>query len=163
MKNKNLIIIGAIALLLIGLGGFFIMSRNSAEPVEPVDESLEEDIITIKPEEIGLEIEAANNNRQVKFIINKATGITDIEYELSYEADNSAANAAEGNPRIPRGIAGEDELDGTDEEYESKLLDLGSCSSGTCRFDTGVESVNLLLKITKTDGKVYQVEDSLEF
>lgn len=158
MQNKNYIIIGVIALLLVGVGGFFFLSNRSGDPVAPVDESLDEEVITLTPEEIGLVLEASANNKQVKFIIGKPEGITELEYELSYEADAAGGE----DERISRGVAGEDELDGTEETYESKFLDLGSCSSGTCRYDTGVTSVNLLLKLTKSDGKVYQVEDSLE-
>ncbi len=162
--NKNLLIgVGAVVLLLLGLGGYFVMSNRSAEPVEPVEESLENEAISIKPEEIGLELEATPNKKQVKFIISKAIGITALEYELSYEADSTGGtDDGDGGGRISRGVAGEDELDGTEESYESKLLDLGSCSSGTCRYDTGVTDVQLLLKITKDDGKVYAVEDTLE-
>jgi hypothetical protein len=156
MQNKNYIIIGVVILLL-GLGAFFYLSSRNAEPVVPVENSLDEEVVTLSPEEIGLELVASANNRQVKFVINKPDGISALEYELSYEAD--AAGGEEG--RISRGVAGEEELDGTEEVYESKFLDLGSCSSGTCRYDTGVESVNLLLKVTKSDDTVYQVEDSL--
>ncbi len=157
MKQKNFIILGIVFFLILIVGGYLLFGNKSQQ--EPVEEnqSLEEEVITLKPEDIGLKIMASANKKQVKFIIDKLNGIRSIEYELSYEADAVSGD----EQRISRGIAGEDVIKPGMKKYESKFLDLGSCSSGTCRYDTGVESVNLLLKLTKDDGKVYQVEDSL--
>ncbi|MDQ5900740.1 MAG: hypothetical protein QG600_318 [Patescibacteria group bacterium] len=164
MKNKNVMMIaGGVLLLLVVLGSYFLFTNKSSSPQEPLDESLEENIITLDPEEVGLVLESSANKKQVKFTLSKAEGITMIEYELSYEADNtSSSDDGDGSGRISRGVAGEDELDGTETIYESKFLDLGSCSSGTCRYDTGVSTVNLLLKIVKEDGNVYQVQTSID-
>lgn len=157
MKHKNFIILGVVFLLILFVGGYFLLGNKTQPKLKEETRSVEEEVITLKPEEIGLQIMASANKKQVKFIINKLNGIQSIEYELSYEADAVSGD----EQRISRGIAGEDVIKPGMKKYESKFLDLGSCSSGTCRYDTGVESVNLLLKLTKDDGKVYQVEDSL--
>jgi hypothetical protein len=157
MKQKNFIILGVIFLLILFVGGYFLLGGKTQPESKEETRSVEEEVLTLKPEDIGLQIIANANKKQVKFIINKLNGIQSIEYELSYEADSVSGD----EQRISRGIAGEDVIKNGMKKYESKFLDLGSCSSGTCRYDTGVESVNLLLKLTKNDGKVYQVEDSL--
>lgn len=162
MKDKkSLIIVGVIVLVLIVLGGFFLMSKNN-KGADTTNQSgfIEEDLPKLSAEEVGLTMKASANKKQVQFMLGKAADFTGLEYELSYEA-NSAGGGEDGEPaRITRGVAGEDALDGSD-DYTSKMLDLGSCSSGTCRYDSGVEKVNLLLKLTKTDGTVYQVETSI--
>lgn len=126
--------------------------------------SLDEDVIKLSPSDIGLKINTLSNNHQIKFTLSKAEGITHIEYELSYEADSAGGSSedGDGSGRITRGVAGEDTID-SQSMYISKVLDLGSCSSGTCRYDKGVTGIHLLLKVTKTDDKVYQVEDTLNF
>lgn len=161
MKDKRFLIVGVVILILVMLGGgyFFLNSRGADSDAEEVSE-FEEDYPELSPEEIGLEIEANSNGKQVRFTIGEAGDIESIEYDLSYEADLSGAEAAEGGEgRIQRGVTGEDRVDG--ETYTSEWLDLGSCSSGTCRYDTGIEEVTLVIKLTKKDGSIYQVEDSL--
>lgn len=135
---------------------------NKGKPAEEEQmQSLDEEVITLKPEDVGLKLVASANKRQVKFSLEKASDIKSIEYELSYEADSTGGSDEGDGGRITRGVAGEDTLDG-DSTYESKYLDLGSCSSGTCRYDKGVTKVHLLLKLTKSDNKVYQVEQDLD-
>ena len=159
MKNrKNLIIAGVVLLLMSVVGTIFVLNTRSVEE-EPVS-SFEEEVITLQPEDIGLEMVASETNQQVKFIINKPEGIESLEYEISYEAGVPPGYQGE-EEKISRGIAGEEELDPSEDVFESKFFDLGSASSGTFRPDIGVEEVDLLLKLNKTDGKVYQVQDTL--
>lgn len=165
MKNKNLyIIIAAVAVVLITVGGYLMFGKSKNNSTANQTQSLDENVTKLTPEEIGLELVASPNNKQVKFIINKPSGIIKLEYELSYEADSTGGSSEDGesSDRISRGVAGEDSIDSDESTYESKYLDLGSCSSGTCKYDKGVTKVHLLLKLTKTDGKVYQVEDDLQ-
>lgn len=157
IKN-NKVLLGIIALVVIFLlvGSYLLFSNKPASQETEENGFIEEELESLTPEEIGLEIVVSSDNKEVKFVINKPEGFTNVEYELSYEA-NDRANP--GN-RVTRGVAGEDELTG--EIYESEDLFLGTCSSGTCIADTGVNQVDLLLKITKTDGTMYQVEASQE-
>lgn len=163
MKNRNrlLILISTLTLFFLGIGLYFTLGNTSQSSKTNQSQSMSEEVITLSPEDIGLEMVASKNKKQVKFIIKKLDKITNIEYELSYEADSAGGLEESETGRITRGVAGEDTIEPGQTTYESKFLDLGSCSSNTCRYDTGVEVVNLLLKLTKRDGKVYQVEDSL--
>lgn len=163
MKNKKILIgiVVAVIIVILATAGYFVFGTHTSKQTEQ-PHYLDEDVTKLQPSDIGLQIVASPNKKQVKFVINKPDGFQKVEYELSYMANSTAADQAEGGPeKINRGIAGEDEITPDEAKYESKFLDLGSCSSGTCRYDTGVESVHLLLKLTKTDGKLYQVEDDL--
>lgn len=162
-KNRTfVIIVGIISGLALLIGGwlFFVNRANTASED---DGYLEEQIVErIDASEIGLTMEAKPDNKAVKFMIEKADGITSIEYQLTYEADSTAQEQSEGGePRVQRGITGEAMVDGGS-SFESEWLDLGSCSRNVCRYDTGVESVTLTLKLVKDDGKVYEVEQTLE-
>lgn len=154
-KNKTVLVAVIGILLLAVVGGYFLFANKGGAPVEEEDGIVEEEFESLSPDEIGLEMVASSDNTEVRFVINKPEGFNNVEYELSYEA-NDRANP--GN-RVTRGVAGEDEMSG--DVYESEDLFLGTCSSGTCIPDTGVEQVDLLLILTKTDGKKYQVKDSL--
>lgn len=165
MKDKKTLIIVAVVVALLLIGGIFLMMKKSpASSTANQTSNFDEDVIKLEPSAIGLKIAALSNNHQIKFTLSKAEGITHIEYELSYEADSAGGSSEDGESsgRITRGVAGEDTID-NQSTYTSKALDLGSCSSGTCRYDKGVTGIHLLLKVTKSDDKVYQVEDSLTF
>jgi hypothetical protein len=162
LKNKNIqIALGVVLLVIVGLGGFFLFANRGGEA--PVEEASETLVKTIKPEEIGLKMEATPDGKKVKFSIAKADGIESIEYELTYEADSTAQEQSEGGePRVQRGITGEADIESGASSFESEELDLGSCSRNVCRYDTGVSSVDMTLKLTKSDGNIYNVESSLE-
>lgn len=162
LKNRNIqIALGVVLLVLVGLGGFYFFANRSAE--EPEEQASETLVKTISPEEIGLTMEATPDKKKIKFSIAKAEGIESIEYEMVYEADSTAQEKSEGGePRVQRGITGEADVPSGASNYESEELDLGSCSRNVCRYDTGVTQVDMTLKLTKDDGNIYNVEDSLE-
>jgi hypothetical protein len=151
MKDKKVLVgIIAVAVLLLAAGGFFFISRNAATEEEEFGE-YEEELPSLSPEEVGLEMEALRGNQQVIFRLTKPDGITSVEYELTYFAED-------GQQRAVIGTVEEEDFGG--DSIESKPLDLGSCSSGVCKYDKGVKEVNLMLTVTK-DGKNYQVKDNL--
>lgn len=162
LKNKNIqIALGVVLLVVVGLGGFLLFANRGAE--EPVEEASETLVKTITPEEIGLSMEATPDGKKVMFKIAKADGIESIEYELVYEADSTAQERSEGGEdRVQRGITGEADIESGATTFESEELDLGSCSRNVCRYDTGVSKVDITLKLTKSDGNIYNVEDTLE-
>jgi hypothetical protein len=157
--QKNAIIIGIVAFLIVAIGGgafAFVSSRaaSNADEEEMVDTTVVE---TLDPETLGLSITAKPDKKAVKFTIEKAADIKTVEYQLTYEADSTAQEKAEGgDDRVQRGITGEAAISGGKASYESEWLDLGSCSRNVCKYDKGVESVDLTLKIIKKNGKTYE-------
>src|SRR3989338_4854945 len=145
MKDKKVVIaIVVVALLVITGLAYFLFTRNAANTEEEEFGEFEEELPALKPEEVGLEMEAQNNDQQVVFTLTKIDGISAVEYELTYFA-------ADGQQRA---VIGTVEMEEGSDIIESKPLDLGSCSSGVCKYDKGVEKVDLLLKVIK-DGKDY--------
>lgn len=162
MKNKNtLIAVGVVLFVVLGLLGFYFASNGSQEKIED-KQSSETVVQTIKPEDIGFTMEATPDKKKVKFAIAKAKGIKSLEYEITYEADATAQERSEGGEdRVARGITGEAMVKSNESSFESEDLDLGSCSRNVCKYDTGVNEVSITLKISKADGKVYNMEDTL--
>ena len=96
-------------------------------------------------------------------MIDKLVGMKAVSYELTYQADPSIQEQADGaEERVQRGVVGEAKFKPGERNYSSPWLDLGSCSKNVCKYDAGVKSVNLVLKITKDNGKVYQAEGNLQ-
>lgn len=157
MNNKNLIIVLAVVLVaLLGGGYYFLFANKTTAPTAPTTQEIQ--VLSLKPEEIGLTMTARDDKRAVKFTISKPDGITALDYELDYNA--------QGN--IPRGVIGSIPITAGMSKIESNNPDtngylvLGSSSSGHYKYDTGVTSVNLVLRVTKSDGKTYEVKDSLD-
>lgn len=165
LKNKTAkIITGVVLFIILILAGYFFLARQPA-PKTPAEQSQPLDIgpESLDPEEIALELTATPDKKKIQFTIGKLSGIKSVSYELTYEADSTDQEISEGgDERIQRGITGEAKLKMGDAKYKSPLLDLGSCSKNVCRYDKGVNSVNLILKIVKDNDKVYQVEKDLE-
>lgn len=153
MKKSNIIISILVLLILVAIGGgvYYFMFANSKPQEEVVEYIEEESYPTISPEEIGLEFTAREDGKAVKFLLTNAEGIQSIDYEVTYLAKGD----------LPRGVIGQIVVDGST-EVDSDYIDLGSCSSGRCKYDEDVSNIKLVLKITKTDGSIYQAEETLE-
>lgn len=165
MKNKNIVIVLAVVVILAVLGGgYFLFAKKSSSSSKNQTQQTQDSMNaqTLDPDAIGLSLSATPGNKKIQFKISKLSGITAIEYELTYQANATAQEKAEGSDaQVQRGITGDAKINSGDSSYSSPSLDLGTCSSGTCHYDTGVTSVDLVLKVTK-DGKVYQVEKKLD-
>ena len=160
-KSRNNQIITAVVVILLLVSGYLLFAGKSKPKSEPITQ--DQSVQQISAEELGLEMEANPAKNEVKFSISNTKDIKSIDYELAYEADASAADVAEGGEeRVQRGVQGQAEFKPGESTFESEWLVLGSESAGTKRYDTGVESVDLTLKIVKSDGKTYQAEKSLE-
>lgn len=146
MKNsRNLIIVGVIVLILLVSGGIFLATKKSAKPAVPVEQS--EEILTLSPLDIGLSLTMGSDGKRVIMEITKIKGLTSIEYQLSYTSKGD----------IPRGVIGTAEAKGNTIRKE---IILGTCSD-VCHYDQDVSNIKVVLKVTKTDGKIYQVEKTL--
>ncbi len=164
-KNKTVIIVlGVIVGLGILAGGYAIFASRANSQSQNDDQSMNEQVVQkMKPDEIGLKMEATPDKKKVQFTVGKADGITSMEYQLTYEADSTAEEQREGgDARVQRGITGEATIKDGESSYTSQWLDLGSCSKNVCRYDTGVHSVTVTLKIVKSGGKVYEVDKKLD-
>jgi hypothetical protein len=162
MNKKVGIIIGVVVILLLLGGGGYMMMGKKASPVTPAGEGNQE-VQTLKPEDIGLKVAMTVPNKKVKVIVGNVSDIKSLEYEVTYDADVPAAEKLEGGEdRVSRGFSDQAEIKSGQSSYESKEFDLGSCSKNVCRYDTGITEIKVLMKVTKRDGSLYQVEDSLQ-
>lgn len=168
LKNKALaVIIGVVIVIVLLTGGYILLfgkqpqtEQKQEKQVEAVSTKVED----LKPDDIDLKLDASPDKKKVQFSIGKMSGIKAITYELTYDADPSEQDKAEGGEdiRIPRGITGDAKFKTGESSYMSPWIDLGSCSKNVCKYDKGVTSVNLLLKIVNTNNKVFSTEKNLD-
>jgi hypothetical protein len=150
MKNRNLVIILIIGLVvLVGLG-ILIFSGKKPAPAPVAQTPSEEVVSTMKPEEIGLSLEMSPDSKKVAFEIANTENLTSVDYELSYTSKGD----------VPRGAIGHIDIKVAGKAV-SQDITLGTCSD-VCHYDQDVSNVKLILKVTKTDGSVSQVEKTLD-
>jgi len=151
MKAK-LIIIVVLVLAILGGGGFFVLSSNkSPDPKKTEPLIQEENLPVLSADDIGLTTEVRSDKKAIKFEVANVEDIASIDYEISYLAKGE----------IPRGVIGHIEKNSGEKTMSTKYIELGSCSSGKCKYDEGVTDLKLILKITKDDGNTYQAEQAI--
>lgn len=156
MNKKVIIIISVVILVLLGGGGYYILSSNKqtakpASQTQPVD--AEEVLEPISPADLGLKLSLRNDKKAIKFVIENAKDIENIDYQISYTKDVKGE-------KVPEGLIGEAKPENG--IVEIKYREFGTCSSGTCRYDNVVSPIKVTLKIQKSNGKMYKSEDSIE-
>ncbi|MEK7060949.1 MAG: hypothetical protein AAB931_00330, partial [Patescibacteria group bacterium] len=144
--NKLLLVGGALAIVL--LVGGLVLLNNKSTPQETTTAVQEELAPPISAEDIGLTLKQGKDSQRVIMEVTKTHDIESLDYELSY--------TAKGN--IPRGAIGR--VDVIAGKKVSQEMYLGTCSD-VCHPDSDISNIKLIVKVTKTDGKVYQAEASL--
>ncbi|KKQ34421.1 MAG: hypothetical protein US51_C0040G0002 [Microgenomates group bacterium GW2011_GWA2_37_6] len=150
-KNKKVLAAVAVFLILAVLGGALFLTRSkNASPVSPTESIVDSELPTLDPSDIGMVVTLRPDGKALMFEIAKADDIQTIEYTIEYEKE------IEGE-RVPEGIFGLMNI-GQDGITKTDYREFGTCSSGRCRYDNVVSDITIILKVTKKDGKEYQVE-----
>ena len=148
-KNKFVLLGGGILLIVVLFGGLIFFRGSQGQNGANSDVfPTEIPIPTIIPEELGLSLTEGKPGKTVILTVKNTEGISAIEYELSYSAKDD----------IPRGAIGSLDLK---KKPATKEITLGTCSD-VCHYDEDVSDIKIIIKVTKIDGKVYQVEKALE-
>ncbi|MBL7159374.1 hypothetical protein ISS85_02790 [Candidatus Microgenomates bacterium] len=127
--NKKLVY-GAIALILILILGFVVVSRSKKEPVQEVKKEKVSSVFSIdelsEDERPVIILSSRPDGKELTLEVNNLQNISVVEYELIYFTEG-------GRP----GLIGTINLKPDEDSFSRKLL-LGTCSSGVCRYDEGV-------------------------
>jgi len=153
LKDKRVLIAGGVVLVLVVLiGGFLLLSGKSANNSGLSASPTQVPILSLSPDDIGLTLVASSDLHKATMKITKTQDINSLDYQLSYNANVSGQEVA-------RGTIGHVDVK-TKGQPITQDMAFGTCSD-VCHYDTGISDVKLIVKVTKTDGKVYQVEKSL--
>ena len=151
MRNKLALAgIGAVIIMAIVVG--FVFMQNSKKTKEAVDEpTLEETAIQMTPEDIGLVLTPNANNTEVTMEINDVSKFDSFEYEMNYDAEVDGE-------MVPRGAIGSGEVGG---DSITRDITIGTCSSGKCKYDTGVTKISFIIRLNLKDGQTGIVKKDL--
>ena len=142
-------------LILIVAGGAFFLFRNQNPSDSPTDDvTAESDLPVLSPEDIGMIVTVRKDKNALMFELTKADDIAKVEYTIEYEAEVEGETANQG-------IFGEMNI-AEDGITKTDFREFGTCSAGRCRYDNVTSDIKITLKVTKKDGKEYQVEKTVK-
>ncbi len=153
LKDKRVLIaagVAVLALVLIIVGVVMLTKGPASSPNAPQGAvPTEVPVLSLQPGDIGLTLVEAANMQTATMTITKTDDIASVDYQLSY-------NAIVSGQSIPRGTIGHVDVKNPGQTITQKMV-FGTCSD-VCHYDAGITQVQLIVKVTKTDGKIYQVE-----
>ncbi len=144
-KNKQALVV-VLILLVLGIGGY-LLTRGDGD----ADDAMRKDstlpgveVVPTVDASVKVDLSADKLKQNATLTVeNYPTGTKTIEYELSYDA------LVEGE-YVPKGVIGD--ADVTKDARIEKKITLGTCSSGTCKYDQGVKSIHALVRFTGSYG-----------
>lgn len=154
MKNKLVLIgVGAVVVVILVAGALYLTNSKKAQVGTGPVVTAEEEAIQMKPEQIGLELTPNKANTEVAMKINDVSKFTHFDYEMSYDAIVDGQS-------VPRGAIGSGDINPGETSIERKIT-IGTCSSGTCKYDKGVTKISFIVRLTLKDGKTAVVKKDL--
>ena len=157
LKNRNLLIVASVVVVLIVLAVVFFVvsgSKNSAnQQGNAAPAPTDTPIPSIAPQDLGITLTAGPGNKTVVLNVADTQDVQALSYELSYMATVNGAQVA-------RGAIGDIAIKNPGSPVKQEIT-LGTCSD-VCHYDTGVTGIKLTLKVTKSDGKTYQSQLTLD-
>ncbi len=156
LKNKKAVIAAGIVVLILifGLVLFLVSSKGSNSTTDQTAnaEPSQIPILILQPADIGLSFVPDSNMQKGTMTITKTSDITSVDYQLTYTA------IVTGEP-VARGTIGHVDVKTKGQEISQQMV-FGTCSD-VCHYDKGIADVKLIVKVTKTGGKIYQAELSI--
>lgn len=153
-NNRTFLIILSVITLIVIVGIIFAFKSKSkkTEIKEPEKEAVlpESAIIPTVDSSVIVDLKSFDKREVILSIKNIPKGTETVEYELSYLAKGDLQKGKIGTVEIKN-----------EKEIERKIT-LGTCSSGTCVYDEGVEKIDVSLKFTGSYGeKIFKKEFSI--
>lgn len=150
--RKPLLIALAVVIVILVVGGVFLMGRRSTKAPQATAPSPTSDVIPTVDSSVKVSLSPAEAGKEVVLSVSgipKTT--TSIDYELSYNTAAQGLQGVIGTLTVKPG-----------ETSAKKQLTLGTCSSGTCVYHKVEGPIQLTLKFSGEYGqKIYEKEHEL--
>jgi len=152
LKNKMVLIAAGVVVLILVLGlvVFMVLGKGSATNNQAANaEPTPIPVLSLQPSDIGLAFVPEASLQKGTMTITKTSDIASVDYQLTYTA------IVTGQP-VARGTIGHVDVKNPGQTITQSMV-FGTCSD-VCHYDTGITDVKLILKVTKTNASIYQVE-----
>jgi len=147
MRNKNLIVISVIAVVLaVTTVGIIVMNQPKKTTAVVVEEQPQEVVEPLASSvAVSLTKSKVKDNTIVMGISGMQSKYKTVAYELSYDS----LGIVQGVTTKPLDVMGKDTFTRDD-------IYLGTCSRNVCRPHPGVKKISLVLEFTDSSGKISQ-------
>ena len=147
MKNKNLIIISVVAVVLAVVSvGIIVMNQPKKNIAAVVEEEPQE---VIEPLASSVEVSLTKSKTKDNTIIMGISGMKSKYKTVAYELSYDSLGIVQGVTTKPLDVTGKDAFTRDD-------IYLGTCSRNVCRPHPGVKKISLVLEFTAMTGKKSQ-------
>lgn len=153
--KKNKVIVAIVIVIIVALGGLMLLKGRNTNTI-PTQPDQSQNIKQLAPSDIGLELSLNPAGTQLTITVTKTDGIKSMDYEISYDAEVTDEGET---VEVPRGTFGALKIENGQATSEA---DLGTCSSGKCKYDTVVGPIKVVIKVVMDDGTIGSVEDSID-
>lgn len=138
-KMKKGLVVIFIGIVLVGFIFVFLKGKKTGSPSTDSGSQVSNQVVLPIEERPYLILVPRADGHELKLGLSNLKNIKSVDYELVYLAG-----------KVSRGVIGSVDLKG--ESSFSRDLLLGSCSKNVCKYDEGVSSGTLTLKLTGTEG-----------
>jgi hypothetical protein len=152
--KKNKWIVAAVVAVIIIVAGAILVTVNNAKKTPVTQETNEDSIVNMKPEDIGLTLTPSSDNKELELHIGDVSKFSEYDYTVSYDA-------VEDGQTVEKGVIGSGKINSGDTSVD-KSITLGTCSSGTCRYDKGIKKIEFDIKLQLKNGKTGAVETTVD-
>lgn len=144
IKNKNMIVIGIVLLIVVGIVVWLLTEKDVQKTTEKTPAVIKNaEIIPTVDASVQVDLAYSDPRKKVKLSVKGIpVGTTVIEYSINYDLSNGGL----------QGFQGELQPEGkTEAETDGK--NLGTCSSGVCRYDDVTGHMKVDMKFTGSYGE----------
>lgn len=162
MSQRTIIIVIIVVLvILFGASGFYLFGRGSlvSSPAVPSSTQHVQAQVTLPPEAIGLTLQHVTYTKKspsgpaIQITVTKLDGVKHIDCQLNYSHVVDSGTVTEGS------ICALDVTSGASEV--STIVPFGTCSD-VCHYHTDVQNIKVVLQVTKDNGSLYEVDQTLD-
>lgn len=159
ISKKKTILIPLILVVVLALGfGFYTLILGKSSNKVGNQAQQEQVVKQIKAEDIGLSLTPKDDKKTVVMKVTKLSGISSIEYEVSYNAEVTEEGQTN---TIPRGVVNSPIEVKPGQDEVSREITLGTCSRNVCKYDKVVSDIKFVIKVNYSNGEVGSLEQSI--
>lgn len=141
--NRNLLIFGAIGLVIVVLGVGFFMTRGASQQQAEPTPTPKVEIELLPQDALDVTLKKGASPQYVLTIDKIPEDVTQLSYEITYDTSNKGTQGIVGSPVTLK------EGQGT---YKNEKVVFGSESRGKYALDQGVNNIQVTIRLTYKDG-----------
>ena len=155
-------IVGVVAVLVLGIGGWLISNANNAKKSQTESVLQNEPTIALVDSSVVVKLVQSTKKGEVEVNVSNAPeGTKKAEMELTYNREKRPEDETDSDV-IPDGVLAGCDFKNGQRSCQKTGITLGTCSSGVCRYHSVVGSIKLSVVFSGSYGeRIFEKEFTL--